>query len=358
MTHGPSTSWLVPGLTAQPNGKPSDVAAADALVAAHARPDVFDPALAGLEQQVAVGDVCSSHADDVGLAGREHPFGDVGVGDPAGVHHRERDRGLEPPRQLGELAGLDVGRLDVAGVAPRRADHAVDVVDQPGRLEVLRELDAPVDVVAARQLLADVHPHADGHRVADDLADGAQALQGEPGAALHRAAVAVLALVGQRGQEPLVQVVVVQVQLDAVCTAVLRQSCGLGVLAHEGVDVVLIHHVRHQVDRRSTHHVARAVRHPALVDHLHGDRGVPRVHCRAEGLDPLDELRQPEEAGGRRADPGRLETRDQRVAYVGAQGSRPTRRQRRRAARSRRCCAGPRRRCRRCCRSRTRAAAA
>ena len=76
---GHGTVDLVAGVRVHraPEGQPFDVPAADALVAADARPDVGRPALARLDQQVAVGDVRAGHADDVRVPGREHPLGDV-----------------------------------------------------------------------------------------------------------------------------------------------------------------------------------------------------------------------------------------------------------------------------------------
>jgi hypothetical protein len=66
-------------LTAHREAEPFHIAPADALVAANAGADLGDPALAGLDQQVPVGDVRSSHPDQVGLARGEDPLGHLGV---------------------------------------------------------------------------------------------------------------------------------------------------------------------------------------------------------------------------------------------------------------------------------------
>src|SRR5947209_4099915 len=83
------------------------------------------------------------------------------------VGHRQAQRLRQLGREGAELAGVEISGLDVAGVAPRAADDAMHVVDQAGGLEVLGQLDAAGDVVAARHLLPDVEPDPEGHRAAD-----------------------------------------------------------------------------------------------------------------------------------------------------------------------------------------------
>ena len=177
----PRTLDLVAGARVHGAGEaePLDVAPADALVPADAGTDLGDPALTCLLEDPALGDVRPRHPDDVRVARRQHPLGRVGAVDPAGVDHGDREGGRELAGQGGPLRRVEVGRLDVAGVAPGRADDAVDVVDQAGGLEVLRDLHAPGDVVAAGHLLADVEPDADRESRADLVADRLQGLHGE-----------------------------------------------------------------------------------------------------------------------------------------------------------------------------------
>ena len=54
-----------------------------ALVAADARPDILDPALASLVGEVWVGDHCPGHGYQVCLGFGDNPFALHGVGDPA-----------------------------------------------------------------------------------------------------------------------------------------------------------------------------------------------------------------------------------------------------------------------------------
>jgi hypothetical protein len=199
----------------------------------------------------------------------------------------------------------------------------MDIVDEAGRLEVLRELDPARHPETLGGFLADVEPDADRHRRADDVADRLQDLGREATPVLERAAVSVGSVVRIRRQEPLVQVVVVEVQLESVGAAEHRQPSRLGILPDELGDVGVGHDVRDQVDDRGAQARGGGVRHTPLVDALHADRRAERVAGIGEGLDPLDEERQAEEAGRGRTDAGGVEAGDEVVADVGGQRGDP-----------------------------------
>lgn len=249
-----------------------------------------------------VGNVCASHPDQVGLAGSEDPLGHLGRVDPAGVHDRQRHGGFEGPGQLAKGTRVDVGGLDVGRDYPGAADHAVDVVDEAGRLEILRELDPARDPEALGRLLADVEPDADGHRGSDDVADRLQDL-GREAATGSRAG----RRIGRFGSSytatgtTRAQVVVVEVRLESVGVAEHRQPSRLGILPDELGDRPLGHDVRDQVDDRGAQARGGGRAAYPLVDALHADRRAERVTRIGEGLNSLDEEGQPEEAGRGRA---------------------------------------------------------
>ena len=311
------------GVDGAREAEPLHIPPADALVATNAGADLGDPALAGLDQQLPVGDVRPSHPHDIGLTSGEDPLSHLGRVDPARVHDRQRHGSFEGPSQLAESTRVDVGRLDIGRVAPGAADDAMDIVDEAGRLEVLRELDPARHPETLGGFLADVEPDTDRHRRADDVADRLQDLGREATPVLERAAVSVGSVVRIRRQEPLVQVVVVEVQLESVGAAEHRQPSRLGILPDELGDVGVGHDVRDQVDDRGAQARGGGVRHTPLVDALHADRRAERVAGIGEGLDPLDEERQAEEAGRGRTDAGGVEAGDEVVADVGGQRGDP-----------------------------------
>jgi hypothetical protein len=108
----------------------------------------------------------------------------------------------------------------------------------------------PAPRIALGRLLADVEPDADGHRPSDDVADRLQDLGREATPVLERAAVSVGSVVRIRRQEPLVHVVVVEVQLESVGSALQGQPSGICVFADELGDVGVGHHVRDEIDDR------------------------------------------------------------------------------------------------------------
>jgi hypothetical protein len=290
-----------------PEGQPVDVAAVDAVVAADARPDGRRLSGPRLGQELAVGDVRPGHAHHVGVAGRDDAGGHLDGVDEPGVDHRHGERlaeaagGGRPPTGL-----MEVG-LDVAGVAPRGAEDHVEVVDQAHAVERTGDLDAGFEVVSAVVVLEHVHPDAEAPVGPDLGTDGPERLLGEPEPARQVAAVLVRALVGHRRDEPLVQVVVVHVQLEDVEAGVDRRPRREAVLLHEGLDLAPGQHVRHLVRERGADHRRRTVRIPADHRELRGGECSRLVHDVGEALHALPVDREAEDPAGLRAHPGGLE---------------------------------------------------
>ena len=291
-----------------------DEPAVQALVGADAGPQRIQCPVARLVRQVGVGDRRPCHADHVGVPVGKDSLADRGMRDAPRVDDRHVDRGADLARHRRPRARLVLHRLQVARRAPVVADVDVQVVGQPARRQRARHREPLREVVAALHQLVHAQPDTDGHVPPDGGTDRAQDLHQEPHPVLERPAVLVVALVRERREEELEQVVVVGVDLEAVDLGLQRLPRRPAVLLDELGDLRPRQRVRHVLVDEPAGRLRRAMRQPALDDHLHRParaRLVQRVHV---ALVPLDEQRVAIRAAHHGADPRRLVARDHRRA--------------------------------------------
>ena len=153
-------------------------------------------------------------------------------------------------------------------------------------------VDAALDV-----LVAD-HARADDEIRADARADRLQHLEAEAQAVLQRAAIGVVAFVGERRPE-LIDEMAVGFDLQAVEAAGLYALRGVGVGAQHARDVEILHRLRESAMRRLAH-VARRddgqpivlgpARAAAEMGDLDHHRRAVLVHLVGELLQPADDL--------------------------------------------------------------------
>ncbi len=267
-------------------------AADAALVAADAVDDLVLAAFAHLVRELGIRDLGTCHRDHVRLALGQDRLRQRGILDPADREDREPDGALDFGGELHQVAVGLVGRLDrhvdvvVAGGA-----H-VHVVDLTVLLEQARSLDRVAGGEAARNEVAQGDPDADRPVAADPPPDSVDHLAGEPEPVLERAAVVVVSLVVDGGEELVEEVAVCDVDLRAVEAPFPRVLCAARPPLDHRVDVLLLHRLRGlavggRLDRRRppehsqvVGRVARRVQ-PEVVE-LGEDHGAVGVDARSQ----------------------------------------------------------------------------
>ena len=277
---------LAPGVRvdAAAERQPFERVAVDAVVEGDARTHLVGAAVEGLAEPLTVRDEGAHHAHHVGIAVGDDLLGRLRMHDPAHVEDGQARGGLglaahRGPGRLGVHPVLQVGDR-----APVAADVEVEVVDGAVSLEALHEAHALVEAVAAVHVLVEGQSKAEGDRPVDACADAVGDLPQEASTVLVRAAVLVRAGVGQRGEEPLDDVVVVGVQLERVKARARGDHRRLDVLVDDPLHLLVAHDVHAAVVEEAGEGGGGRAGHAALLQQLD-------PHVAAGSMDPLDEVR-------------------------------------------------------------------
>ncbi len=143
------------------------------------------------------------------------------------------------------------------------ADH-IDEVDEAAAGHPLRDVEAFGAVDATLDVLVANHARADDEIRADAIADGLQHFETEAQAVVQRAAIGVVAFVGERRPE-LIDEMAVSLDLQTVEAARLYALRGVGVGAQHARDVEILHRLRKRAVRGLAHVARRddrAANHP------------------------------------------------------------------------------------------------
>ena len=169
------------------------------LVGEQAGPDVVDPVLAQLGRQFRIGDQRPGHLHRVGFAFDQQRRRHAGIDDAALGEYRQRHRRLDQGGQMdGEAGWLVQARPgEMTGVDAAAGD--ADEIDPTVIRQMLGDLGGifRFDPGPGRVLVAD-QPQANDQIAADLATHCFDHLAGETQPVLQRAAVLVVALVGQR----------------------------------------------------------------------------------------------------------------------------------------------------------------
>ena len=202
---------------------------------------------------------------------------------------------IEVRRRALAHAGNDAGEA-VLGVD--MAANDIDEVDQPAARQPSGDGRALGFVDAALGILVAHHARADDEIRADAGADRAQNLLAEAQAVVERAAILVIAPVGQRRPE-LVDEMAIGLDLQPVESSRLHPLRRIGVGGHHPGDVEILHGFRKRPMRRLAH-VARGqhrqpivlgpARAPAEMGDLDHHRRAVTMHLVDQRLQPADRL--------------------------------------------------------------------
>ena len=217
----------------------------DGLVAVHAAKALADKILAAghrLFDHVGISQLHAGHADKVAHALLQEALGRLGVldgvdGDNGHIHGSLDGLGQVLSPALGAVARLDHGRC--AGV---NAAGDVEVIHI--RLEVLGDLRASGEVIAALDKIVAVDARADNEVTADSGADTGEDAHEEAAAVFHASAVFIGALVGVGAQKLLHKVAVRRVDLHAVGAGKLGVDRRLNIFLDQIVNVLNGHLAR------------------------------------------------------------------------------------------------------------------
>ncbi len=263
-----------------------DLAAEDVvqagLVAADAGVDRVRPALARLRDEVRVREERPGHRHHVRAPRRQDLLGDLGGVDAVARHQRYGHGAAHLLGDPGEGAARHRRRdRGDAGLVP--ADTGVDD-RRPGRLDLPGELHDLLQRRSAGHQVQHREPVDQDEVGADPLTDPAHDLDGEADAVLVRAAPAVLAVVGRRGDELVDQIALGAHDLDAVVPRALRERRGRDEVLDGRLDLVVGQGMGDEpADRRldrARRHQAGVVRVAPEVQDLHGDPAARRVDGR------------------------------------------------------------------------------